>query len=343
MNSLSCDARWRIGVIETGLSGQPPSKISRPRVPGAWLSREIEEGSLPRYTAAAVQRFGIRSSADYSLDSINNHLRFPELIAVNQRVDFSVNAKVYDRRHGAVLAEDLVQRLAAAGAMRSGTSVLDIGAGTGRVAIGLAELACNVVALEPALGMVETLRTKADGLPIRIIAGEGAQLPFSAGQFDVVVIARVLYLTADWRGVLREAHRVLAVGGRLLHEWGNGRADEEWVQIREKARALFEEAGISSPFHPGVRSEREVDDNLNALGFVRSSDLPIGPGPTLTLAEFLRRLIDGEFSYIWNVPKAVQEQCLPRLKAWSEQRFDLERSISMPRELSWTVYCKDAV
>jgi len=262
---------------------------------------------------------------------------------VSQRVDFSGNAKVYDRRHGAVLSEDVVQRLAAAGAIRSGTNVLDIGAGTGRVAIGLAELGCDVVALEPALGMVETLQTKTGDLPIRLIAGEGAQLPFFGGQFDVVVIARVLYLTADWRRVLREAHRVLTVGGRLLHEWGNGQADEEWVQIREKTRALFEEAEVFSPFHPGVRSEREVDEELKVIGFVHSADLPIGPGPTLTLAEFLRRLIDGEFSYMWNVPKTVQEECLPRLKAWSEQSFDLKRSISMPRELQWTVYCKEAV
>jgi predicted RNA methylase len=65
---------------------------------------------------------------------------------VSQRVDFSGNAKIYDSRHGAVLAEDVVQRLAAAGAIRSGTNVLDVGAGTGRVAIGLAELGCSVVA-----------------------------------------------------------------------------------------------------------------------------------------------------------------------------------------------------
>ena len=261
---------------------------------------------------------------------------------MSQRVDFSGNAKVYDRRHGAVLAEDVVQRLATAGAIQSGTNVLDIGAGTGRVSIGLAGLGCKVVALEPALGMVETLRTKVGVLPIRVIAGEGARLPFTSGQFDVVVIARVLYLTADWRDVLRDAHRVLGVGGCLLHEWGNGEADEEWVQIREKARSLFEEAGASSPFHPGVRSEREVDDDLKALGFNRSAEVPIGPGPILTLAEFLGRLIDGEFSYIWNVPKAVQGQCLPVLKAWSEQHFDLGRSISMPRDLCWTVYRKSS-
>lgn len=256
---------------------------------------------------------------------------------MTQRIDFSGNANVYDRRHGAVLAEDVVQQLAAAGAIGEGTNVLDIGAGTGRVAIGLAALGCNVVALEPSTGMVETLRTKAGALPLRLLAGEGARLPFPPGQFDVVVIARVLYLTPDWRAVLREAHRVLGAGGRLLHEWGNGQADEEWVQIREKARTLFEEAGVSSAFHPGVRSEREVDDALELLGFVRSADLTIGPGPVLTLAEFLRRLVDGEFSYIWNVPKTVQEECLPLLQAWSEQRFDLGRSISMPRELRWTV------
>jgi SAM-dependent methyltransferase len=160
---------------------------------------------------------------------------------------------------------------------------------------------------------------------------------------DVVVIAKLLYLTPDWRAVLTEAYRVLASGGHLLHEWGNGEADEEWVQIREKARALFEVAGVGLPFHPGVRSEVEVDKYLRVLGFVRAADLPMGPEPSLTLSEFLRRLASGELSYIWNVPKSVQEECLPRLKAWSAKTFDLERSIAMPRELRWAVFRKDAV
>jgi hypothetical protein len=51
---------------------------------------------------------------------------------------------------------------------------------------------------------------------------------------------------------------------------GNGEAEEEWVQIREKARALFEQAGIESPFHPGARSEIEVNGWLKRLGFVRA-------------------------------------------------------------------------
>lgn len=262
---------------------------------------------------------------------------------MSQRVDFSGNANVYDRRHGAVLPDDVVHRLAVAAELQPGVSILDIGAGTGRVAIALAKLGCDVIALEPALGMVQALRAKSGATPMRVIAAEGAQLPLLAARFDVVVIARVLYLTPDWRGVLREAYRVIAPGGRLLHEWANGDPNEEWVQMREKARTLFEQAGVDSPFHPGVRSEVEVDEYITALGFIHSANLAIGPGPSLTLTEFLRRLVDGEFSYIWNVPKEVQEQCLPRLKSWAERTFDLEHPISIPRELRWTVYRKDAV
>jgi hypothetical protein len=80
-----------------------------------------------------------------------------------------------------------------------------------------------------------------------------------------------------------------------------------------------------------------------ALGLIHHADVPAGGGPSLTLADFLRRLLDGEFSYIWNVPKDVQEECLPRLKIWAEETFDLERSVSMPKQLNWTIYRKDAV
>lgn len=259
-----------------------------------------------------------------------------------ERVDFSQNAAVFDRRHGAALADDEVDRLWKAAGLHPGSAILDIGAGTGRVAIPLGIRGCAVVALEPARGMVDQLRAKANGSKMSVVLGEGGQLPFQAGAFDAVVIARLLYLAKDWRQILREAHRVLVAGGAVIHEWGNGQVEEEWVQIREEARRLLEQAGVSEPFHPGVRSEIEVDADLTKLGFVRASDLVAGPGPTITLREFLRRLAEGEFSYTWTVPKNVLVECLPKLQAWSEATFDLDRSIAMPREIRWAIYRKDA-
>jgi SAM-dependent methyltransferase len=190
--------------------------------------------------------------------------------------------------------------------------------------------------------MLEQLRVKAGNVKLLAVVAEGSQLPFPFGHFDVVVIARLLYLTPDWRAILREAHRVLAAGGRLLHEWGNGQLDEEWVKMREKARRLFEQAGVQAPFHPGVRSEAEVDEQLAELHLVREGQLEMGPGPSITLREFLRRLVAGELSYIWGIPEHVRAQCLPGLQRWAEQMFDLDRPIPAPRELTWTIHRKNA-
>jgi SAM-dependent methyltransferase len=261
---------------------------------------------------------------------------------VSPRVDFSRNADVYDRRHGTVLPESVARRLLSAAALEPDSRVLDVGAGTGRVAVALAELGADVLALEPALAMAHALRTKAAAGRVRVVAGEGARLPLPTSRFEAVVLARLLYLMRDWRTVIQEVCRVLTPRGRLLHEWGNGHAGEEWVQIREKARMLFEQSGVSEPFHPGARSELEVDEYLVRAGLIQTTEVRIGPGPGMTLSDFLTRLVSGEFSYLWNVPLAVQQKCLPQLRTWAERTFDLERVISMPDTLRWTVYQKHA-
>ena len=256
------------------------------------------------------------------------------------RIDFSRNARIYDRRHGSAVELAEVSRLVAVAELQPGSRVLDIGAGTGRVAIPLAASGCMVVGLEPGAGMVDQLQAKDEKGLVLAVLGEGSRLPFPSNCFDAVVIARLLYLTPDWRAILEEANRALAVGGRLLHQWGNGEADEEWVRIREEARRLFELAGVQSPFHPGARSESEITDYLASLQFSEASNVPIDPGPKTTIREFLRRLVDGELSYIWNVPRDIQARCLPELEAWAVRTFDLDRSVAMPRELRWTLYRK---
>jgi SAM-dependent methyltransferase len=253
-------------------------------------------------------------------------------------VDFSRAARAYDRRPGGgpLLPETDARAIVAF--LQPRAAILDVGAGTGRVSLMLSRLGFRVTALEPAEGMIDALRAKTDRMPVRVVRGEGAFLPFPSASFDALVLSRILYLMSDWRRVLREAVRVLAPAGRLFHEWGNGHPDEEWVQIRERARALFEEAGVRDPFHPGVRSEEEVDRFLAELGLTPLVHVPLGSGPPLSLAEFLRRIDVGDCSYVWNVPDAVQRQCLPALRAWAAARFDLDCPVAFPREIRWTVY-----
>ena len=262
---------------------------------------------------------------------------------MTQRVDFSGNAPIYDRRHGAMLPSDVVRALASAAALAPGELAIDIGAGTGRVAIALADFGCRVLAVDPAAAMLNELRSKAEGRPIWAVSGEGEQLPCAPERFDVVILARLLYLIDDWRLVVRQAHGALKPGRHVLHEWANGTLDEAWVQIREKARALFEHAGIERPFHPGARTEAEVDAYFAELGLELTARVPAGPGPQLTLRAFVDRIVTGELSYTWNVPEDVRARCLPVLQAWCEQTFDLDRTVAMPAELRWSVYRKPPV
>lgn len=220
-------------------------------------------------------------------------------------------------------------------------TVIDIGAGTGRVAIALASKGVQLIAVDPALPMLQTMQRKSGEGLVLAVAAEGTCLPFCSNMADAVVLARLLYLVADWRGVLREAKGVLRQGGILFHEWGNGDASEAWVQVREKARSLFQEAGVADPFHPGARSEGEVDSCLRDLGFHRRERIEAGAGPTITLGDFLNKIQSGEFSYVWNVPKDVQDCCLPQLRCWCESKFDLHQPASMPAALHWVV-CENA-
>jgi SAM-dependent methyltransferase len=260
---------------------------------------------------------------------------------VSERVDFSHNAPTYDRRHGALISRESAAELARAAGLARRSNVLDLAAGTGRVAIPLEALGCRVVALDPARPMLDELAKKSSGAAIPLVIGDGAQLPFVPGRFDAVVIARLLYLVPDWKGVLRETHRVLKPGGRLLHEWSNGTPDEEWVQIREQIRVVFEGEGVAEPFHPGVRTEAAVDLFLRGGGMTPLTDVRLGAGQSLTVGMFLKRLVDGECSYTWAVPKDVAERCLSELQSWAAGRFDLAREVPMPREIIWRVYTKN--
>ncbi|MBI3494239.1 MAG: class I SAM-dependent methyltransferase [Acidobacteria bacterium] len=257
--------------------------------------------------------------------------------APGDRVDFSGNAPVYDKRHGAFLPDAAVRELATVAGLDAGTRLLDVGAGTGRVAIPFAAMGCRVVGLDASPAMLHTLAKKAESLPARLVVGDGCRLPFRDARFDVVVVARMLYLLPRWRDALLEITRVLAPSGRMLHEWGNGAADEAWVRIREKARSLFEVAGLRDPFHPGARTEDDVDACLSALGLRQRATVHVDNDVQMTLADFVRRIVDGECSYIWNVSKEIQRQCLPELQTWAAANFDLSQP-AFTRDLAWTVY-----
>ena len=110
-----------------------------------------------------------------------------------------------------------------AAAVGVGEKVLDVACGTGELVRRIAEVTpgAELTGIDLAPNMVEQARHKLAGeTDARIEQADAHDLPFVDDTFDVVVCANTFHYFTHPEGVLQEARRVLAPGGRLvLLDW----------------------------------------------------------------------------------------------------------------------------
>ncbi len=138
-------------------------------------------------------------------------------------VAFGSVADVYDRARPAYPAA-AVAAIAAEFDLGPATTVVDLGAGTGKLTRQLAATGAAIVAVEPAAGMVAVLRA---ALPAARVLGAAAErLPLRDAVADTVVAAQAFHWF-DAPVAVGEAARVLRAGGGLALTW-NERDSDSW-------------------------------------------------------------------------------------------------------------------
>jgi len=152
--------------------------------------------------------------------------------------------------------------------LRVGDRVLDVGCGTGRLAMVLAARVApggSVDGMDAATEMINlaTSRARKNGLPARFQIAFAQHLPFSDATFDAVACTLVLHHVAedDQQTAVEEMYRVLKPGGRLLiAEFRGGHAHRRLRWLRrstdedmiDKALGLVTAAGFTHVAHAGT-------------------------------------------------------------------------------------------
>jgi demethylmenaquinone methyltransferase/2-methoxy-6-polyprenyl-1,4-benzoquinol methylase len=100
--------------------------------------------------------------------------------------------------------------------LRPGQRLLDVGCGTGLVALEAARLlgtAENITCLDPSAGMLAVAKRK---LNARFLQGRAEEIPLPDGSFDFLTMGYALRHVTSLEQAFHEYYRVLAPGGNVL-------------------------------------------------------------------------------------------------------------------------------
>ena len=131
-------------------------------------------------------------------------------------IDFGRAASDYERYRPGFPAS-FFARLADLAWARPGMQGLDLGTGTGSLAIGFAERGLEMTGLDIAPELLEVARERAElaGVEATFISGQAEQTGFDEGSFDLISAGQCWWWFDSDRAAA-ESRRVLRPGGRLL-------------------------------------------------------------------------------------------------------------------------------
>jgi SAM-dependent methyltransferase len=176
---------------------------------------------------------------------------------------------------------------------RGALEVIDLGCGTGFLALELAQRGHRVTGVDFAPAMLAAARRKAQerGLAVRFEAADAEALPFASAAFDLAVSRHLLWTLPHPEAAIAEWIRVLRPGGRIAVI--DGLADPQ------AAAALPQESAHSSPEYRAIgdrlpyldgRPRGDIERLFAASGLVGVGGDDV---PDLVLAQEARMQAEG--------------------------------------------------
>ncbi len=255
-------------------------------------------------------------------------------------VSFDRAADYYDRTRG--FSEEGTRRSVALLAQELGDrgSVLEIGAGTGQLAVPLRAAGVPVIGLDLARPMLDRLRAK-PGEPIPLVEADATRLPFADDALGAAYVRWVLHLIPSWVTALEELVRVVRPGGVVVAIQARGQRREEDRGPRDEIQDRFAEI-LGRPKEPVGLDWSDWDSLTASMELFRARVRPL---PVFTdverddVEDFLNALRDDLYSWTWPIPEDERLRAAAQVHRWAEARFGpLDRLPRREYEIAWRAY-----
>jgi SAM-dependent methyltransferase len=255
---------------------------------------------------------------------------------VGDSVAFDRAAEFYDRTR-AISAASMERNVALLRAELGGRGrVLEVGVGTGLVALPLQTAGVELVGVDLSAPMLGKLVDKAGGTPpFPLVLADATRMPFGDESFGGAYLRWVLHLIPNWADALAEIVRVVRRGRVVLMNLGAYGGERLEIQ-----RRFAEVTGVSvKPVGLGWGEFDELDRAMGRLGATSRALPPVDEDPVDTLEDFLRGIEDNGYSWTWGLPDEVRLAALAELRPWVEERFGpLHEPTPRPHATRWRAY-----
>ena len=215
---------------------------------------------------------------------------------------------------------------------------LEIGVGTGQLAVPLAARGVPVTGLDLSPAMLAQLRDKPGGGDLPLVNGDAARLPFADASFAGAYARWVLHLIPDWEGALDELIRVVGPDGTIAIEPGG--VSGVYRDLFERFREILGDVVMPPGMAPLDRDAR-LDDAMRARGWACVRTEQVVYDRTHTLREYFDGLPRREMSWTWRVPDPDLEAATAQVRAWAEARADLDE-VQPELPTTWHVFRRSA-
>lgn len=243
-------------------------------------------------------------------------------------VSFDRAASYYDETRGyppGVAARVGQALLDAAGATPC-SRLLELGVGTGRIALPIIRAGYRYTGIDLSPRMLDVLREKLRAVPaaterVTLVQGDIADLPFADHSFDAILTVHVYHLVPDPARVAAESARVLARPGVLLNGRDNSAGDDGRVEVLAAWDDILRESGWQRPDETRHAAALHVGDEWRKLGArvdkIAGPEWEIARSPAQDIAFLAQRLL----ASTWPVPDDVFDEAVRRLRAWADERY----------------------